>query len=312
MIAASAGMPPPLLIDDAARSVPVQADHSGIVGDFTDRFSETSTRLRISGRRLGARPTTRSRDRPEAVQSSAATVAPATSWAHTGCSSGWAAVAQGDVWKAAGSRPSTNSWRLKVLKPSLAHDPARMAQFRREAERGLRLVGPSLLTVYELSEIDGYHFMAMPYVEGDHASRGHQVAARLPCSGDDEAHHPFVSLDERDYLCGDDADPGRGHRGPGAAFTTSASSIATSSRRTSCWTTAAARRVYLCDFGLGRDLDVATPEQMRDGAGTPMYMAPERLLHVAADEIKCDIYSMGVTLFEALDARDARSRSPST
>ena len=39
---------------------------------------------------------------------------------------------------------------------------------------------------------------------------------------------------------------------------------------------------------------------MRDGAGTPIYMAPERLLMFAADEIKCDIYSMGVTLFEAL------------
>jgi serine/threonine-protein kinase len=39
---------------------------------------------------------------------------------------------------------------------------------------------------------------------------------------------------------------------------------------------------------------------MRDGAGTPMYMAPERLLRVTADEIKCDIYSMGVTIFEAL------------
>jgi serine/threonine-protein kinase len=39
---------------------------------------------------------------------------------------------------------------------------------------------------------------------------------------------------------------------------------------------------------------------MRDGAGTPIYMAPERLLMFAADEIKCDIYSMGVTLFEAM------------
>ena len=58
--------------------------------------------------------------------------------------------------------------------------------------------------------------------------------------------------------------------------------------------------VYLCDFGLGRDLDVATSQQMRDGAGTPMYMAPERLLRFIADEIKCDIYSMGVTLCEAL------------
>ena len=59
-------------------------------------------------------------------------------------------------------------------------------------------------------------------------------------------------------------------------------------------------RVYLCDFGLGRDLEIATIEQMRDGAGTPMYMAPERLLRVPADEIRCDIYSMGATLFEAL------------
>src|SRR5262249_37257209 len=58
--------------------------------------------------------------------------------------------------------------------------------------------------------------------------------------------------------------------------------------------------VYLCDFGLGRDLEVATAEQMRDGAGTPMYMAPERLLRATADEVRCDIYSMGVTLFEAL------------
>jgi eukaryotic-like serine/threonine-protein kinase len=58
--------------------------------------------------------------------------------------------------------------------------------------------------------------------------------------------------------------------------------------------------VYLCDFGLGRDLEVATPQQMRDGAGTPMYMAPERLLRAVADEIKCDIYSLGVTIFEAL------------
>ena len=39
-----------------------------------------------------------------------------------------------------------------------------------------------------------------------------------------------------------------------------------------------AEGVYLCDFGLARDLDVATPRQLRDGAGSPLYMAPERLL----------------------------------
>ena len=52
--------------------------------------------------------------------------------------------------------------------------------------------------------------------------------------------------------------------------------------------------------GWGAILTSRRREQMRDGAGTPIYMAPERLLMFAADEIKCDIYSMGVTLFEAL------------
>ncbi len=58
--------------------------------------------------------------------------------------------------------------------------------------------------------------------------------------------------------------------------------------------------VYLCDLGLGRDLEIATSEQMRDGAGTPMYMAPERLLRAPANEILCDLYSLGVTLFETV------------
>jgi serine/threonine-protein kinase len=58
--------------------------------------------------------------------------------------------------------------------------------------------------------------------------------------------------------------------------------------------------VFLCDFGLGRDLDVATPGQLRDGAGSPSYMAPERLLKRTADEVRCDVYALGVTLYEAI------------
>jgi len=58
--------------------------------------------------------------------------------------------------------------------------------------------------------------------------------------------------------------------------------------------------VYLCDFGLGRDLDVATPYQLIDGAGSPLYMAPERLLRQPADEIRCDVYSLAISLGEAL------------
>ena len=67
---------------------------------------------------------------------------------------------------------------IKILKPSLAYQPKRLAQFRREAERGLRFAGPSLLTTYEISSIDGYYFMVMPYVDGIYLARGHRGSAR--------------------------------------------------------------------------------------------------------------------------------------
>ncbi len=88
--------------------------------------------------------------------------------------------AEGDVWKAVRLETATELVALKILKPSLASNPARKAQFRREAERGTGLVGPSLLTVHELNEIDGYHFMTLPYVEATCAARRHQTAVRLP------------------------------------------------------------------------------------------------------------------------------------
>ena len=107
---------------------------------------------------------------------------------------------QGDVWKAMRREPFAELVALKVLKPSLAHDPARMAQFRREAERGGRLAGPSLLPVYELSAVDGYHFMTMPYVEG--ITLREVIRARVAhlAGKPTEEVHQLVSLDEPDYL----------------------------------------------------------------------------------------------------------------
>jgi serine/threonine protein kinase len=206
---------------------------------------------------------------------------------------------QGDVWKAMRREPFVELVALKVLKPSLARDPARMAQFRREAVRGGRLAGPSLLTVYELSAAEGYHFMAMPYVEG--ITLREVIRARIAhlAGKPTEELHRLMTLDEPDYLRTmlrilTDATEAlaRAHALRVAHRDIKPANILLDNRRP--------EGVYLCDFGLGRDLEIATTQQMRDGAGTPMYMAPERLLRAPADEIRCDIYSMGVTIFEAL------------
>jgi eukaryotic-like serine/threonine-protein kinase len=206
---------------------------------------------------------------------------------------------EGDVWKAVRLETAQELVALKILKPSLASNPARKAQFRREAERGTGLVGPSLLTVHELNEIDGYHFMIFKYVEAtslrDVIKRRYEYLSR----GELEQIHPFVTMSEDDYLGSMTRALAKAARALASVHDqriahrdVKPANILMDNR--------CCEGVYLCDFGLGRDLDVATSQQMRDGAGTPMYMAPERLLRFVADEIKCDIYSMGVTLCEAL------------
>ena len=205
--------------------------------------------------------------------------------------------AQGDVWKARRQQSRLDIVALKVLNPGLAKMPNRLAQFRREAERGTRLAGPSLLHVFESGEIDGFLYMAMPYVEGKTLQQVVR-ARRAYLRGEAVALiHPLVTMAEEHYLQNAARIMvkaalalGRLHACRVVHRDIKPANILLDRSRV-CG-------VYLCDLGLGRDLEFATSDQMRDGAGTPMYMAPERLLKAPADEILCDIYSMGVTLFE--------------
>jgi eukaryotic-like serine/threonine-protein kinase len=298
MISASAGMVQPYAIKRRSPVVPFRAGEAGVIRDFTDRFTETATRIRLSGPPRCAPADADSPATTDVVQTSRP-LSPGYELGAFRLVEALGGGAQGDVWKAQRVAPVEQLVALKVLKPSLARHPARMAQFRHEAERGSRLSGPSLLTAWELTESHGYHFMTMPYVEGT-ALRDVIKWRRAALSGAHvESRHPFVNLDESRYLFA-----------MIGVLAEAASALARAHERhivhrdvkpanilldNHCFGS-----VYLCDFGLGRDLEVATPEQMRDGSGTPMYMAPERLLLFTADEIKCDIYSMGVTLCEAL------------
>jgi serine/threonine-protein kinase len=213
---------------------------------------------------------------------------------------------QGDVWRAAredagsGQAPEV---ALKLLAPNLARDPRRLAQFRREAERRARLGVPSVLPTTEYGESDGTLFMAMPLVDG--CSLGEVIGWRrrdispLPLHETTDPRHPLAEAVANTYLRGvvhalarvartvDHVHAARVvHRDIKPA------NILLDRHR--------AEGIFLCDFGLARDLDVATPEQLRDGAGSPLYMAPERLLRLLADEVLCDIYALGATLYEAV------------
>ena len=55
---------------------------------------------------------------------------------------------------------------LKVLPPDRVADPERRSRFVQEARAASALNHPHIVTVHDIDEADGVHFIAMEYVEG--------------------------------------------------------------------------------------------------------------------------------------------------
>jgi serine/threonine protein kinase/Tfp pilus assembly protein PilF len=56
---------------------------------------------------------------------------------------------------------------LKILPPQFAEDTDRMSRFVREAKSASALNHPNIITIHEIGEFDGTHFIATEYIEGE-------------------------------------------------------------------------------------------------------------------------------------------------
>ena len=170
---------------------------------------------------------------------------------------------------------------IKVLGEHLTEDPTQIERFIREAQSAASLNHPNIVQIFAVSEEDGRHYFVMEYVSGRSLqqilrSRGplepEQVAriALQTASGLEAAHEKGII--HRDIKPANLLIDDRG-------------------------------LVKIADFGLALMGDAAS-RLTATGMfmGTPGYLSPEQCLDQEVDN-RTDIYSLGVTLFEALSGK---------
>jgi len=169
---------------------------------------------------------------------------------------------------------------LKFLPKGFAADPVRRERFYAEVRIARQVSHPNVCRVYDVSELDGLHYLTMEYIDGEdlasllkhigslHGTKALDVARQL-CAGLAAAHNKGAL--HRDVKPANVMIDGRGH-------------------------------VRITDFGLA--VAAGDDAAAADVAGTPAYMAPEQFAGKGASA-QSDIYALGLVLYELYTGRRA-------
>ena len=181
---------------------------------------------------------------------------------------------------------------IKMIRPELAADPELQERFEREALASARLAHPHIAGALDLGGLPGGgSYLVMPLCRGESLEAAIAAGRRLPWSeacaiaaqiADALAAAHAIGVVHRDLKPANVLV----ERGGGGA-----------------------PRAVVLDFGVARIRDVAAlglpaRDLTRRGAviGTPGYMAPEQAMGDPADH-RCDLYALGVILWECLAGR---------
>ncbi|HET9908842.1 MAG TPA: serine/threonine-protein kinase [Anaerolineales bacterium] len=166
---------------------------------------------------------------------------------------------------------------IKVLPRQFTFDPQFRTRFQHEAEVIAALEHPAIVPVYDFGEVEDQPFIVMRYMPGgtlaDRLTEGPlpipEIAALFERIGSalDHAHH--MGVIHRDIKPGN---------------------ILFDSQHVS----------YLSDFGISKIVESTAAITGTGIIGTPAYMSPEQAQGEKKLDGRCDIYSLGVVLFQAL------------
>jgi serine/threonine protein kinase len=173
---------------------------------------------------------------------------------------------------------------LKTVAPALLTGQDTLSRFQREARAAARLQHPNIVTIFEVGEVEGIHYIAMEYVEGidlgeamvpvDRFTVEQKVRVAVDiCRGLDFAHKMGVI-----------------HRDVKPANIRLTRDVT----------------VKILDFGIARfrGTEATDPNLTQAGMvlGTPSYLSPELVQGGKVDH-HADMWAVGVILYEMLTGR---------
>jgi serine/threonine protein kinase len=198
---------------------------------------------------------------------------------------------------------------LKILRPGLAVERSHVERFEREARSIARLQHPHIVQVHAVGETDGWHWIAMEYVEGKSLA---QVYAALPAAEPDPRRWTAASLAAAAGV----VSIGDGTQSYATALCALLAPVARAiglaheiglvhrDVKPSNILVHKDGRALIADFGLAKGEGDPGLSLTGEPIGTPYYMSPEQAAISAQKiDLRTDVYSLGVTLYEGLAGR---------
>src|SRR5438046_102039 len=177
---------------------------------------------------------------------------------------------------------------IKVMNPSMVHDPDAVARFNREAANASRITHPNVCAIYDFGETtDGTIYLAMEFIEGEPLT---DLLQREGALAPLRAAHIFVQVADALQAA---HDLGIVHRDlkPDNIMLTRARD--------------GADVVKVVDFGIAKAVGGDDSQKVTKTGlvvGTPEFMSPEQL---AGDRLdgRSDLYSLALVLYRMLSGK---------
>lgn len=183
---------------------------------------------------------------------------------------------------------------LKVLHPAHRLSDITQTRFVREAWIAGQLSHPNIIEVFTRGEEKGYQYIAMEYAEhGSLADYIEGVRKTIPVGAEvsDTIKSDYVNAIVRKFV----------ELARALALIHEKGFVHRDIKPNNVMIAGSERRFKFADFGIAHADDMTNLTRRGDFIGTVKYMSPELLTaHRATVDKRTDIYSLGVTLYEAL------------